>query len=226
MPSKEVVEAVVNIPLDRISLDPTQPRKSVSEQYIRELAESIQQDGLLNPIRVFQVEPFLYVVETGECRYRAFQYLREPTIPCIVSEKRSKRTLSNRRLAENLHRQNLSDAELAIEFRRRLDEGESEQEIAKAVGRSQGYVSQRIIILQHPEIFSTLQSGKISFVEARSQVFGKTENNDKKLLPRNNAEVLASLEVPKLFQDGKVPDNINKLYDAYTSDLVKLRRLM
>jgi len=227
MPSKEIAEAIVNVPLDRISLDLSQPRKVFSEQYIKELAEGIRSTGLINPIQVYQAEPFLYVIETGECRFRAFQYLKEPTIPCIVTEKKSKRQLSNRRLSENLHRMNLSDAELAQEFKRRLDDGESEQEIAKAIGRSQGYVSQRIIILQHPEIFSTLQSGKISFAEARSQVFGKAENDkDEKVLPRNNVEVLASLEVPKLFQDGKLPDDLNKLYDSYTSDLVKLRRII
>jgi len=226
MLGKEAAEAVVNIPLDRINLDPSQPRKVFSEQYIKELAEDIRTNGLINPIRVYQVEPFLYVIETGECRFRAFQYLREPTISCIVTEKRSKRQLSNRRLSENLHRMNLSDAELAQEFKRRLDDGESEQEIAKAIGRSQGYVSQRIIILEHPEIFGSLESGKIGFAEARALVFGKPESDKKIILPRNNAEVLASLEVPKLFQDGKLPDDIDKLYDAYTSDLVKLRRVM
>jgi ParB family chromosome partitioning protein len=225
MQNKEVAESVVNIPLDRISIDPTQPRKTVSEQYIKELAEDIRTSGLINPIRVYQAEPFLYVIEVGECRFRAFQLLKETTIPCIVTEKKSKRQLSNRRLSENLKRMNLSDAELAREFKRRVDEGESEQEIAKAIGRTQGYVSQRIIILEHPQVFSTLESGKIRFAEARAKVFEKPEKGEK-ILPRNSAEVLASLEVPKLFQDGKLPDNINKLYDAYTSDLVKLRRVM
>lgn len=222
---RETAEAVVHIPLDRISLDPTQPRKNVSEQYIKELAESIRQDGLLNPIRVFQVEPFLYVIETGECRYRAFQYLKESTIPCIVTEKKSRRALSNRRLAENLHRMNLTDAELAQEFKRRVDEGETHEEIARGVGRSRAFVSQRLIILEHPEIFRNVESGKISFAEARDLVFKKPESKEK-CYAVTFSEILPMLEVPKLFRDGKLPADLNKLYDSYTSDLVKLRRIL
>jgi ParB family chromosome partitioning protein len=226
MQNRETTKSVVNIPLDRVSLDPTQPRKSVSEQYIQELAESIQQDGLLNPIRVFQVEPFLYVVETGECRYRAFQYLKETTIPCLVTEKKPKRTLSNMRLAENLHRKDLSDAELCQEFAKRIADGESQEEIAKAIHRSRAFVTQRLLILERPEIFSTLQSGKIGFAQARDLVFKKPESKEKCYAVTSLAEVLPTLQVPQMFADGEVPDDVDKLYDAYTSDLVKLRRIM
>jgi ParB family chromosome partitioning protein len=197
-----------------------------SEGYIRELAEDIRANGLLNPIRCYQSEPFLYVIETGECRYRAFQYLKEATIPVIVVEKGSKRQLSNRRLSENLHRMNLSDAELAQEFKRRVDEGETHEEVAKAIGRSRAFVSQRLIILEHPEIFRNVESGKISFAEARDLVFKKPESKEKCYGVTKLAEVLPTLEVPKLFQDGKLPDDIDKVYDSYTSDLVKLRRLI
>jgi len=225
MQSRETAESVVNIPLDRISLDPTQPRKSVSEQYIKELAESIQQDGLLNPIRVFQVEPFLYVVETGECRYRAFQYLKETTIPCLVTEKKPKRTLSNMRLAENLHRKDLSDAELCQEFAKRIADGESREEIAKAIHRSRAFVSQRLIILDNPEIFGNLESGKISFAEARDQTFKKSESKEGRY-GVTLSEVLPTLEVPKLFQDGELPGDKDKLYDCYIRDMAKLRRML
>lgn len=226
MPTKEAAEAIVNIPLDRISLDPTQPRKVFSEQYIKELAEDIRANGLLNPIRCYQIEPFLYVIETGECRYRAFQYLKESTIPVIVVEKGSKRQLSNRRLSENLHRMNLSDAELAQEFKKRVDEGETHDEIAKAIGRSRAFVTQRLIILEHPEIFRNVESGKISFAEARDQVFKKPESNEKCYGVTKLAEVLPTLEVPKLFEDGETPDDKDKLYDCYIRDMAKLRRIL
>jgi ParB family chromosome partitioning protein len=224
MPGKEVAETIVNIPLDRISFDPTQPRKVFSEEYIKELAEDIRLNGLTNPIRVYQAEPFLYVIMVGECRFRAFQFLKETTIPCIVSEKKSKRQLSNIRLSENLHRMNLSDAELAQEFKSRIDDGESREEIARSIGRSRAFVSQRLIILENPEVFSTLQSGKIGFAEARDKVFEKPENKEKRY-GVTLAEVLPTLEVPKLFQD-ELPDDKDKLYDSYIRDLAKLRRIM
>jgi ParB family chromosome partitioning protein len=225
MPGKEAAETIVNIPLDRISLDPSQPRKVFSEQYIKELAQDIQANGLTNPIRVYQVEPFLYVILVGECRYRAFQFLKEATIPCIITEKGSKRQLSNRRLSENLHRKDLSDAELAEEFKRRVDDGESREEIARSIGRSRAFVSQRLIILENPEIFLTLQSGKISFAEARDKVFEKPENKEKRYAVTLE-DVLPTLEVPKLFQDEELPDDKDKLYDAYIRDLAKLRRIL
>jgi ParB family chromosome partitioning protein len=226
MPSKEVAEAIVNVPLDRIIMDPTQPRKVFSEKYIKDLAEDIKANGLLNPIRCYQSEPFLYVIETGECRYRAFQYLKEATIPVIVVEKGSKRQLSNRRLSENLHRMNLSDAELCQEFKRRIDDGESQEEIAKAIGHSRAFVTQRLLILERPEIFGNLQSGKIGFAQARDLVFKKPESKEDRYAVTGLAEVLPTLQVPQMFADGEVPNAIDKLYDAYTSDLVKLRRIM
>jgi ParB family chromosome partitioning protein len=226
MPGKEAVEAIVNVPLDRIIMDPTQPRKVFSEKYIKELAEDIRANGLLNPIRCYQSEPFLYVIETGECRYRAFQYLKEATIPVIVVEKGSKRQLSNRRLSENLHRMNLSDAELAQEFKKRVDEGETHEEIAKAIGRSRAFVTQRLIILEHPEIFRNVESGKISFGEARDQVFKKPESKEECYDVTKLAEVLPTLEVPKLFEEGELPDDKDKLYDCYIRDMAKLRRIL
>jgi ParB family chromosome partitioning protein len=229
MPSKEAAEAIVNIPLDRIIMDPTQPRKVFDEQGMKELAESIKANGLLQPIRVFKIDPCLYQIEEGERRYRAFQLLELPTIPCIVTEKKSKREITNRRLAENLHRVDLSDAELAEEFKRRADQGETHEEIARSVGKSRAYVSQRILMVEKlpKEVFSDLDAGKISFAEARTLLFEKpTEGTGEKRYAVTMPEILPSLEVPKLFEKGKAPENIDVLYAAYTSDLVKLRRAL
>jgi ParB/RepB/Spo0J family partition protein len=225
-------ESIIEIPIDRIQVDPNQQRRIFDEQKLRELAESIKKVGLIEPIVVYRVhnEPFLFVIEEGERRYRACTLLGLPTIKAIiVQQKKDKREIQNRRIAENLHREPLSDAELCIEFQNRLDAGQTREQIANDIGKSRGYVSQRLLILKNPEAFQAMQKGELSFVEARAKTFEKTktpENSDSNIDPD---KFLASLQVPKIHEamTNKARDiDLDDLYNAYTSDLSKFRRVM
>lgn len=217
-------QSVIEIPLDRIQVDPNQPRKVFDEGKLRELAESIQKFGLIEPIIVFRVpnQTYLFQIEEGERRFRACALLELPSIKAIIVPlKKSRREIQNRRLAENLDREPLSDSELALEFKARVDNGQSREQIAKDVGRSRAFVSQRLLILEHPDVFEAMQKGELTFAQARDKLKPKTKAHDSP----DFTEVLKMLEVPRLFKDS-FPTDINRVYDAYTGDLVKLRKVV
>ena len=150
-------ERVVDIPLDKVRFDPSQPRKAfhtidgvVAEKdatYIDELAESIKDKGLIQPVVVKELDDGTYVVVVGECRTRAHLKLELPTIRAIV---RNTLTDANKllmyQLAENVQRQNLTDDELALAIRDLMKGSDdlkpmSQTEIAQALGKSEGWVS-------------------------------------------------------------------------------------
>lgn len=150
-------ERVLEIPLEKIRFDESQPRKafhavdgSVAEKdvaYITEMAESISFKGLIQPITVRECEGGTYMVVVGECRTRAHLQLGRSTIRAIVRNDltdESQRLLYQ--LAENVNRQDLTDDELAASIRDLLKGSPTaapmlQSEIAKMLGKSEGWVT-------------------------------------------------------------------------------------
>lgn len=155
--SSSLTERVIEVPLEKVRFDPTQPRKAfhtidgvVAEKdsaYIDELAESIRDKGLIQPVVMKELDDGSFVVVVGECRTRAHLKLGLPTIRAIVRnslDDHNSRLLYQ--LAENVQRQNLSDDELALAIRELMKGNDdlkpmSQTQIAKALGKSEGWVS-------------------------------------------------------------------------------------
>lgn len=153
-------DRVLEVPLAKIRFDPTQPRKAFhhidgriaekDEEYIKELAQSIDKEQLIHPITVSEQPDGTYLVVVGECRTRAHLLLQKTTIRAIVRNDltdASKRLLYQ--LAENVNRQELSEPELAASIKQ-LMEGTpttpamKQVEIATAMGKSEGWVSRYV----------------------------------------------------------------------------------
>lgn len=149
-------ERILEIPVSKIKFDPNQPRTAYNfggvidddhAAYIAELAENIKANGLIQPIAVQDSGDGTYLVVTGECRTRAHLLLGLPTIRAYVQ---SEVTAANQRLivqlSENVVRQDLTDAELAKAIQRLIagengDKPMSQVEVAKALSKSEGWVS-------------------------------------------------------------------------------------
>lgn len=158
---------VLELPLNRVTPDPEQPRKYFDEQALSELAESIKAHGLLQPILVRSNGNGMYVVVHGERRLRAHQIARMLTIKCIVSDMADCEA-KDAQVIENLIREDLSDMELAREFQRRLDAGATHEQIAKAIGKSRAFVTRHLGLLRLPtDRQIQLEKGEITFSEAR-----------------------------------------------------------
>ena len=150
-------ERGIDIPLAKIRFDPNQPRKAYrhldgrvaekDEAYIAELAQTIEENGLIQAITVQEMGDGTYMVVVGECRTRAHLLLEKPTIRAVV---RNDLTNASRRLVyqvvENVTRHKLSDQELAESIQILIKgsdgvEPMSQVQIAKMLGKSEGWVS-------------------------------------------------------------------------------------
>jgi ParB family transcriptional regulator, chromosome partitioning protein len=147
-------KAALEIPLEKIERDPTQPREEFDEEALARLAESIKARGLLQPVRVrWSEERGRYMLIAGERRWRAAEMAGLPTLTCIVDEKElTPAELLADQVTENLLREDLNPMERARAFRTLMDlNGWSGNQLAKELGISQSSVVQALAPLKLPE---------------------------------------------------------------------------
>jgi len=221
---------VFEIPLDHIRVDPTQPRKHFDEQSLRELADSIKEQGLLQPIMVKANSDGTYLIIHGERRFKAHQIANMATIKCLIVDKDPSQ-IQDARVVENLVREDLSDMELAKEFQRRVDNGETHEQIAKAIKKSRAFVSQRLALMRLPEERKNqLEQGKISFADARGLLAAGNAQNSEPEPQHCYAVTMESLDVPKTLK--QVPagvidhSTLKLLHEAYRKDLTTIRKAL
>ncbi len=139
------------IPLDRIAVDPTQPRKQLNEESLQGLADSIRQHGVLNPITVTVDGSNRYTIVTGERRWRAAQMAKLTNIPTIVSEVSPDERLTQQ-LIENLQREDLQPVEKARAYQFIKETLHlTNREVARRLGLSERQVGYSLDLLELPE---------------------------------------------------------------------------
>lgn len=159
---------IENIPLELIRPREGQPRKDFDQKTLEDLAKSIEEYGLLNPITVTKVGSH-YEILAGERRFRASKLNGAKTIEAIVKnyEEKDVEVLS---LIENVQREDLSAIEEASAYKNLIDNyGLTQDEIAKKMGKSRSYIANTIRLLKlNDEEKSALMEGSISSSQARS----------------------------------------------------------
>ncbi|MEG1972762.1 MAG: ParB/RepB/Spo0J family partition protein, partial [Oscillospiraceae bacterium] len=141
---------ILNVPISQIAPNPNQPRKIFNSSDIDTLAESIKENGLINPITLRKLGKQSYELIAGERRLMAYRKLNLPTIPAIVqiADKKTSATLA---LIENLQRQDLNFFEEVRAINIFISENElSQSEAAKKLGFSQPAIANKLRILKLP----------------------------------------------------------------------------
>lgn len=164
----ETEGGTVTLKISEIEPNRTQPRKEFDEQALSELAESISQHGLLQPLLVRPLTLGGYQIVAGERRYRASRMAGLTEVPVIIKELTDTETMEIA-LIENLQREDLSPVEEALGYKALIDEhGFSQEEVAKSVGKSRPAVANALRLLKLPDnIMEYLKDGKISAGHAR-----------------------------------------------------------
>lgn len=156
--------------IDMAMVVPTeaQPRQSFKEDTIKELAESIEKNGLLQPIVVRPMEKGKYQIIAGERRYRAFKKLGRTMIPAIVRDYEDEE-VDKLQLVENVQREDLNPYDEAIAYLKLKEKyGLKQEDIAKAVGKSRPYISNMTRLLSlEDEILEMLKNGEITVSHAK-----------------------------------------------------------
>ena len=139
---------LLNIPTDKIIPNPGQPRKAFDEAKLYELAESIRQNGILQPIIVRSRDGERYEIVAGERRFRAAKLVGLKEIPCII-RKFSDEQAYVLSVIENIQRNNLSFFEEAASYDKLIrDYGLTQEELAKRLGKTQSAVANKLRLLK------------------------------------------------------------------------------
>jgi len=144
-----------NISLNKLLMNPYQPRIDINIHTLNELISSIEQNGLMQPIIVTEVkENGFHTIVAGHRRYEAFKIMGKSEIPTIIMPNLLDKDLAILSLTENLMRENLHPIENAIAIKNILDNKivESQNKLAEYVGLSKGYVSKLMNILKLPTV--------------------------------------------------------------------------
>lgn len=150
------------IPIDKIVLSDSNPRKEIKEEHIEELATSIKEIGLLHPILVRPAVNNSYEIICGERRWRACKKLNREFIECFIHPMDDKLALQVR-IIENIQRQNLNPIEEAQGYKKLLDQGMSIIELASVIGKGRDYISRMTMLLSLPEAAKeAIIAGKLS----------------------------------------------------------------
>ncbi|OGH23371.1 MAG: hypothetical protein A2698_01915 [Candidatus Levybacteria bacterium RIFCSPHIGHO2_01_FULL_42_15] len=154
--------SVYELETDLLQANPLQPRGIISPESLNELAESIREQGILEPIIVAKT-PAGYQIIAGERRWRAAKVLGLPRVPVIIKETTPQGMLEMS-IVENVQREDLNPIERALAYKRLIDEfGLATNEVAKRVGKSAPTVSNTIRLLSLPDaIKDALAAGVIS----------------------------------------------------------------
>ena len=157
------------IPVSAITPNPRQPRRTFDEDALDELAESIRQVGLLQPVVVRAAGPGRYELVMGERRWRASQRAGLTEIGAIVKQTQDDDLLRDA-LIENLHRQQLDPLEEAAAYQQLLDDfGATHEELARKIGRSRPHISNTLRLLNlPPAVQKRVAAGVLSAGHARA----------------------------------------------------------
>ena len=145
-----VVGAIADIDLNKIESNPFQPRTEFDDESIIELARSIAEQGIIQPITIRKLGYDKYQLISGERRFRAAKLAGLEDIPSYIRVANDEQMLEMA-LVENIHRKNLNAMEIAISYQRLIEECELTQEkLSENVGKDRTTVSNYIRLLKLP----------------------------------------------------------------------------
>ena len=174
------------IPIEKIFRDENQPRKEFDKEKIEELAQSINKNGLIQPLILTKKDDDNYNLVAGERRWRAAQIANLKILPALLlPTDLDKDEIS---LIENIQRENLKATEEANAYQKLIEKNNyTHDQLSKIVGKSRSHITNLLRILNLHEYFSDLlNKGKISMGHARALVGKKPEDLDEKLLLQIN----------------------------------------
>lgn len=175
------------VPIDRVRVNPFQPRRRFDDDSLDELAESIRRNGLLQPL-VVRPAADGYEIVAGERRWRALKRLGHERAPIVVRELSDDQMLVLA-LVENLQRENLSPLEEAAGYRQLIEEfGLTQEEVGRQVGRDRSTIANTLRLLTLPDpVRELLEAGRLSAGHARA-ILGIEDEEDQAALARTVAE--------------------------------------
>ena len=199
-----VVGAVTNLPLAQIEANPFQPRSHFEEQALAELAESIKLHGIIQPVTVRKMGYDRFQLISGERRFRASQLAGLENVPAYVRVANDQAMLEMA-LVENIQRENLDAIEIAISYKRLIEECSLTQEqLSEKVSKQRSTVTNYLRLLKlPPEVQLGIREKKISMGHARALINVEKSSDMVEIYHRIMEEDLSVRDVEELTRDKK-----------------------
>lgn len=213
------------IEIDKISLNPNQPRTNFNKKSLDELASSINELGLIQPVTVQKIDEN-FILISGERRLRAFKQLNKKYIPAYIRTADDQTSLEMA-LVENIQRRDLDPIEIAITYHRLTSELKiSHDEMSKRVGKDRTTITNYIRLLKlDPVIQSGIRDKFISMGHGRALI--NIENQDDQLLIyekilKNNLSVRDTEKLVRNSNSNKSKNNIKIITDEIKKEFSKI----
>lgn len=208
-------DSVQFIALELIRPNPYQPRKTFEEERLNDLASSIQQHGILQPIVLRQTVQGYYIV-VGERRFRASKLAGLTEVPAIIKEL-SDEDMMELAIIENLQREDLNAIEEAESYKKMItDLNITQQEVARRLGKSRPYIANMLRLLQLPKnVAQMVQHGTLSSAHGRTLLTLKDASKIKKTA-KKAAQESWSVRYLEEYVNGLVSKDISMKLDKET----------
>ncbi|KHF40065.1 ParB/RepB/Spo0J family partition protein [Halalkalibacter okhensis] len=206
-PNEEIVDQVEQIAVSQLRPNPYQPRKTFTEQAIAELADSIAEHGILQPI-IARKSIKGYEIVVGERRFRAAQKAGLTEVPVVIREL-DEQKMMELALIENLQREDLNPIEEAVAYEKLMEHlSMTQEQLAARLGKSRPHIANHLRLLNLPKVVQEfLSDGKLSMGHGRALLGLKDKQKLSALLEKILKEKLSVREVEELVNqiNEKVP---------------------
>ncbi len=222
------------VDIESIVSNPDQPRKHFDEEKLEELAQSIRQYGILQPIILQEIGDEKYSIIAGERRWRACKIANVKTLPAIIKSPKEQRDSDAVALIENLQRQNLSITEEASYYASFIEKYDyTQDQLSQIIGKSRSHIANLLRINTLPEsIKSYLEQQKISMGHAKIIAGRKDADSivkiilEKNLNVRQTEELLQSLDQKAKNFTKKDKKKSNTRYDDLDVDIAQIEEMI
>ena len=227
-----VAGAIAEIDIDLIETNPFQPRTEFDETSLRELAQSIKEQGVIQPVTVRKLGYNKYQLISGERRLRASKMAGLTKIPVFIRVANDEQMLELA-LIENIHRENLNAIEVAISYQRLIDEcNMTQEEVSEKVGKSRSAVANFLRLLKLPaEVQIAIRDGHITMGHARALININDKEEQLKLLQQIILEEMNVRQTEELAEKAKNPEakerkQTNFIPEHFKSSIKKLSQTL
>ncbi len=183
----------LKVPIEKLRANPDQPRRTFSQEQLDELAASIKEKGIIQPLIVRPVGDGDYEIVAGERRWRAAQMAQLHDIPVIVREFNDTEVLEVA-IIENIQRADLNAVEEAAGYKQLMDRfGHTQEKLAEALGKSRSHIANLLRLLTLPiEVQTLVIEGKLSAGHARALITAENPTDLAKIIVRDGLSVRAT----------------------------------
>ncbi|WP_394907247.1 ParB/RepB/Spo0J family partition protein [uncultured Mesonia sp.] len=207
----QVVGSIVELPLDTVEVNPFQPRTSFNKEALQDLASSIRELGVIQPITVRKIDFNKYQLVSGERRYRASKLVGLKTIPAYIRIANDQESLEMA-LVENIQRQDLDPIEIALSYQRLLEEIDLTQEqLSDRIGKNRSTISNYLRLLKLDPIIQTgMRDGFLSMGHGRALINLSDHEVQLGIYEKIISENLSVRETEKLVKESQSGKNKSK----------------